>query len=85
MDKTLFIQQTKESLVSYFKSKERVIFAENKNRLIYEGDTDTAYNEIVRLYHLQGSIQFILKILVLIPKYLKYFIKIRWINLFTEK
>ncbi|CAB4420604.1 unnamed protein product [Rhizophagus irregularis] len=61
LDKTLFIQQTKESLVSYFKSKERVIFAENKNRLIYEGDTDTAYNEIVRLYHLQGGSIFLPK------------------------
>ncbi|PKK64072.1 hypothetical protein RhiirC2_716525 [Rhizophagus irregularis] len=61
LDKTLFIQQTKESLVSYFKSKERVIFAENKNRLIYEEDTDTAYNEIVRLYHLQGGSIFLPK------------------------
>jgi hypothetical protein len=58
LDKELFVKQIKESFVSYFKSKERVISAENKNRLIYDGDTDTAYNEIVRLYYLQG-IQFI--------------------------
>ena len=55
MDKELFVKQTKESLVTYFKNKKRVIVAENKNRLIYEGDTDTAYNEIIRLYYLQGK------------------------------
>ncbi|CAB5382768.1 unnamed protein product [Rhizophagus irregularis] len=31
---------------------ERVIPAENKNRLIYEGDIDVAYNKI---YYLQGG------------------------------
>ena len=54
-NKELFVKQTKENLVAYFKSKEKVIPAENKNRLIYEGDTDTAYNEIIRLYYLQSK------------------------------
>jgi hypothetical protein len=54
-NKELFVQQTKENFVTYFKNKERIIPAENKNRLIYEGDTDTAYNEIIRLYYLQGK------------------------------
>ncbi|POG62786.1 hypothetical protein GLOIN_2v1692612 [Rhizophagus irregularis DAOM 181602=DAOM 197198] len=39
-DKELFSRQVKEDLVTYFKNKERVIPAENKNRLIYEGDID---------------------------------------------
>ena len=30
LDKELFIKQTKENLVAYFKNKERVIPAENK-------------------------------------------------------
>ncbi|PKC53956.1 hypothetical protein RhiirA1_478240 [Rhizophagus irregularis] len=51
-DKELFSRQVKEDLVTYFKNKERVIPAENKNRLIYEGDIDVAYNKI---YYLQGG------------------------------
>ncbi len=62
LDKELFYRQTKESFVTYFKNKERVISAENKNRLIYEGDTETAYNEIIRLYYLQGKKSFFKKI-----------------------
>ncbi|CAG8575505.1 674_t:CDS:2, partial [Funneliformis mosseae] len=33
-----------------------VIPAENKNILIYEGDTDIAYDEIIRPYYLQDNI-----------------------------
>ncbi|CAB5180885.1 unnamed protein product [Rhizophagus irregularis] len=55
----LFRIQTKEKFVTYFKSKEKVVAAENKNRLIYEGDTDIAYNEIIRLYYLQGGSVFL--------------------------
>ncbi|CAB4382881.1 unnamed protein product [Rhizophagus irregularis] len=54
-DKELFSRQVKEDLVTYFKNKERVIPTENKNRLIYEGDIDVAYNKIIRLYYLQGG------------------------------
>ncbi|CAB4397951.1 unnamed protein product [Rhizophagus irregularis] len=54
-EKECFFRQIKEDFVTYFKNKERVIPAENKNRLIYEGDTDEAYNEIIRLYYLQGG------------------------------
>src|SRR4051812_41852170 len=55
LNKELFVRQIKESFVTYFKSKERVIPTENKNRLIYEGDTDITYNEIIKLYYLQGK------------------------------
>ncbi|PKB97279.1 hypothetical protein RhiirA5_468619 [Rhizophagus irregularis] len=55
LEKECFFRQIKEDFVTYFKNKERVIPAENKNRLIYEGDTDEAYNEIIRLYYLQGG------------------------------
>ena len=55
LNKELFIKKTKENLVVYFKNKERVISTENKNRLIYEGETNMAYNKIIRLYHLQGK------------------------------
>jgi hypothetical protein len=34
-DKELFSKQVKEDLITYFKNKERVIPAKNKNRLIY--------------------------------------------------
>jgi hypothetical protein len=64
LNKELFVRQTKESFVSYFKNKERVISAENKNRLIYEGDTDTAYDEIIRLYYLQGKHLYLKKIII---------------------
>ncbi|CAB4379278.1 unnamed protein product [Rhizophagus irregularis] len=59
LNKELFVRQTKEKFVTYFKSKEKVVAAENKNRLIYEGDTDIAYNEIIRLYYLQGGSVFL--------------------------
>jgi len=49
-----YSQEVKNQLVTYFKNKERVISAENKNKLIYEGDTHVAYNEILRLFELQG-------------------------------
>jgi len=52
LDKKLFYRQIKESFVTYFKNKEQVISAKNKNKLIYEGDTEMAYNEIIRLYYL---------------------------------
>ena len=58
LNKELFFRQTKENFVIYFKNKERVIPAENKNRLIYEEDIDVAYGEIVRLYYLQGNNSF---------------------------
>ncbi|CAB4479908.1 unnamed protein product [Rhizophagus irregularis] len=50
-----YSQEVKNQLVTYFKNKKRVISAENKNKLIYEGDTHVAYNEILRLFELQGT------------------------------
>ena len=49
-----YVQEVKNKLVVYFKNKERVIPAENKNKLIYEGDIEIAYNEILRLFELKG-------------------------------
>jgi hypothetical protein len=51
-----YSQEVKNNLVTYFKNKERVVPAENKNTLIYEGDIHVAYNEILRLFELQGTI-----------------------------
>ncbi|CAB4415593.1 unnamed protein product [Rhizophagus irregularis] len=50
-----YTREVKNQLVVYFKNKERIIPAEKKNKLIYEGDVDVAYNEILRLFELQGS------------------------------
>ncbi|CAB4435511.1 unnamed protein product [Rhizophagus irregularis] len=49
------MREIKTQLVVYFKNKERIVPAEKKNKLIYEGDVDVAYNEILRLFELQGS------------------------------
>ncbi|CAG8743577.1 11210_t:CDS:2, partial [Racocetra fulgida] len=45
------IQETKEKLVNYFKNKERIIPADQKNNLIYYSSTEDAYQEIIRLFN----------------------------------
>ncbi|CAB5372101.1 unnamed protein product [Rhizophagus irregularis] len=42
--------------VTYFKDKQRVLPSSNKNLLIYNGSV--AYQEIIRLYNLQGNLIF---------------------------
>jgi hypothetical protein len=53
-DKSEFIENTKYELVTYFKNKQRVLPSSNKNLLIYNGSVEEAYQEIIRLYNLQG-------------------------------
>ena len=50
-----FKQEVKKELVQYFKNKQRVLPAESKNLLIYNGDIETAYLEIVNLYNTYGN------------------------------
>ena len=54
----LFKQEVKKDLVQYFKNKQRVLPAESKNLLIYNGDVETAYLEIVNLYNIHGNFSF---------------------------
>ncbi|PKY55970.1 hypothetical protein RhiirA4_506071, partial [Rhizophagus irregularis] len=42
----------------YFKNKQRVLPNSSKNLLIYNGNTCKAYQEIIRLYNLQGNLIF---------------------------
>ena len=50
-----FEQEVKKELVQYFKNKERVLPAESKNLLLYNGDIETAYLEIINLYDTYGN------------------------------
>jgi hypothetical protein len=54
-DVLLFKQEVKTELVKYFKNKQRILPAESKNLLIYNGDVETAYLEIVNLYNRNGN------------------------------
>ena len=60
-DQLFFKQEVKKDLVQYFKNKQRVLPAELKNPLIYNGDVETAYLEIVHLYNTHGNYDFYLK------------------------
>jgi hypothetical protein len=53
-DNLLYQKNIKADLVNYFKNKQRVLPAEKKNELIYNGDIETAFNEIVKIFELQG-------------------------------
>ncbi|PKC09705.1 hypothetical protein RhiirA5_499030 [Rhizophagus irregularis] len=44
------------AVLTYFKDKQRVLPSSNKNLLIYNGSV--AYQEIIRLYNLQGNLIF---------------------------
>lgn len=50
-----FKQNVKKELVQYFKNKQRVLPVELKNLLIYNGDVETAYLEIVNLFNIHGN------------------------------
>jgi hypothetical protein len=54
-DLLFFEQEVKKELVQYFKNKERVLPAESKNLLLYNGDIETAYLEITILYDTYGN------------------------------
>ncbi|CAB4402602.1 unnamed protein product [Rhizophagus irregularis] len=49
------ISTVKADLVNYFKNKHRVLPAEKKNELIYNGDVEIAFNEIVKIFEIQGG------------------------------
>ncbi len=49
------VNETKEQLVNYFKNKQRVLPPELKNYKIYQGDIETAFQEIVKEYNEKGK------------------------------
>ncbi|GBB95873.1 hypothetical protein RclHR1_26300001 [Rhizophagus clarus] len=49
------VNKAKENLVHYFRNKERVVPASIKNNIIYQGDIENSYQEIIRLYNVQGN------------------------------
>jgi hypothetical protein len=51
-----FVNKVKKDLVQYFRNKERVIPASTKNNVIYQGDIEDSFQEIIRLYNEQGKI-----------------------------
>ncbi|CAB4434286.1 unnamed protein product [Rhizophagus irregularis] len=51
----LLFQQVKADLVNYFKNKHRVLSAEKKNELIYNGDVEIAFDEIIKIFEIQGG------------------------------
>ena len=53
-----FFENIKYEFVTYFKNKQRVLPTSNKNSTLYNGNIGKAYQEIIRLYNLQG-IQYI--------------------------
>jgi len=55
-DHDKFSEETKYQLVTYFKNKERVLPADQKNKNIYFGSVEEAYNNIVELYMSQGNL-----------------------------
>ena len=50
-----FYEETKDKLVTYFNNKERVLSADQKNKTVYSGSIEDAYNCIVHLYNTQGN------------------------------
>ena len=51
-----FINNITCKLVEYFKNKQCILPISRKNLLIYNGNTQEAYKEIIRLYNLQGIV-----------------------------
>ncbi|GBC49009.2 hypothetical protein GLOIN_2v1542684 [Rhizophagus irregularis DAOM 181602=DAOM 197198] len=49
------VNEAKKNLVLYFRNKERVVSASIKNNVIYQGDMEDSYQEIIRLYNMQGN------------------------------
>jgi hypothetical protein len=50
------ISEAKEQLVTYFRNKERILPANLKNYVIYQGTIENAFKEIVRLYKIHGKV-----------------------------
>lgn len=74
----LLYQEVKADLVNYFKNKHRVLPAEKKNELIYNGDVETAFNEIVKIFEIQGKM--LLNYLLIIALLIYFNIVKRWSN-----
>jgi hypothetical protein len=56
VDKLSYQQHVKIDFVNYFKNKQQVLPAEKKNELIYNGDIETAFTEIVKIFEIQGKL-----------------------------
>ena len=53
------VNETKEQLVIYFKNKQRILPPEIKNYIIYQGDIESAFREIVKEYNEKGKYKYI--------------------------
>src|SRR6266540_3024828 len=49
------VNETKEQLIIYFKNKQKVLLPELKNYNIYQGDIETAFQEIIKEYNEKGK------------------------------
>jgi len=49
------VNETKNQLVTYFKNKQKVLPPELKNYNIYQGDIETAFQEIIKEYNEKGE------------------------------
>jgi len=49
------VNETKNQLVTYFKNKQKVLPSELKNYNIYQGDIETAFQEIIKEYNEKGE------------------------------
>src|SRR3954469_3250779 len=58
INNSLYQQEVRADLVNYFKNKHRVLPAEKKNEIIYNGDVEIAFNEIVKIFEIQGKVYF---------------------------
>ena len=67
----------KADLVNYFKNKYRVLPVEKKNELIYNGDIETAFNEIVKIFEIQGKVFFNYLLIAMVLIYFTIIIKRR--------
>jgi len=68
IDNLLYHQHVKIDFVNYFKNKQQILPAEKKNDLIYNGDVETAFTELVKIFEIQGNLllihQLIAKLLI---------------------
>jgi hypothetical protein len=55
-DAAKVINDAKEKLVAYFRNKERILPANEKNYVIYQNSIENSFQEIIRLYEMQGKV-----------------------------
>lgn len=60
--------EAKESLVKYFRNKERILPANVKNYIVYQDTIENSFQEIVRLYRLHGKLLILFILFSIITK-----------------